>query len=80
MTAITVEQLQRDTERYLREAQSAPIAIEVNGQVVAMLKSAESVDTESVTEDRNRLMDSLLKATTHFRVGPKPTREEMNER
>ena len=31
-------------------------------------------------EERNRLMESLLQRTAHFRVGRKPTREEMNER
>ena len=29
---------------------------------------------------RDRLMESLLQATAHFRLGPKPTRDEMNER
>ena len=31
-------------------------------------------------DERNRLMDALLKATAHFRVGPRPTREELHER
>lgn len=31
-------------------------------------------------EERNRLMESLLRRTAHFRVGRKPAREEMNER
>jgi transcription elongation GreA/GreB family factor len=31
-------------------------------------------------EERNRLMEALLQRTAHFRIGPKPTREEMNER
>ena len=30
--------------------------------------------------ERNRLMEALLRRTAHFRVGAKPTREEMNER
>jgi hypothetical protein len=30
--------------------------------------------------ERDRLMEALLKRTAHFRVGRKPTREEMNER
>ena len=29
---------------------------------------------------RNYLMDAMLERTAHFRVGPKPTREEMHER
>jgi hypothetical protein len=31
-------------------------------------------------KERDRLMEGLLKRTAHFRVGRKPTREEMNER
>jgi hypothetical protein len=30
--------------------------------------------------ERDRLMESLLRRTARFRVGRKPTREEMNER
>lgn len=38
-----------------------------------------SAQQEEIKE-RDRLMESLLRATAHFRVGPKPTREEMHER
>lgn len=31
-------------------------------------------------DERNRLMESLLRRTARFRVGPRPTRVEMNER
>ena len=31
-------------------------------------------------KERDRLMEALLKRTAHFRVGRKPTREELNER
>lgn len=31
-------------------------------------------------EERNKLMESLLQRTAHFKMGKKPTREEMNER
>jgi len=30
--------------------------------------------------ERNRIMEDLLLATAHFRVGQRPTRDEMNER
>jgi hypothetical protein len=30
--------------------------------------------------ERDRLMERLLHATAHFRVGPRPTREELHER
>jgi antitoxin component of RelBE/YafQ-DinJ toxin-antitoxin module len=35
---------------------------------------------ESEAEERNRLMEALLQQTAHFRIGKRPTREEMNER
>jgi len=31
-------------------------------------------------EERSRLMEELLKRTSRFRVGPHPTREELNAR
>jgi antitoxin component of RelBE/YafQ-DinJ toxin-antitoxin module len=31
-------------------------------------------------EERDRLMESLLRRTARFRVGRRPTRQEMNER
>jgi hypothetical protein len=31
-------------------------------------------------DERNQLMEALLRRTADFRVGPKPTRGEMNER
>ncbi len=37
-----------------------------------------SRDTEA--RERDRLMESLLRRTAHFRVGRRPTRREMNER
>ena len=30
--------------------------------------------------ERNQMMEELLKRTAHFRIGVKPTRDEMNER
>jgi hypothetical protein len=35
---------------------------------------------EAEIAERDRLMESLLRKTAHFRVGKKPTREEMHER
>ena len=31
-------------------------------------------------EERDQLMEALLRRTAHFRIGKKPTRDEMNER
>jgi len=42
-------------------------------------KNGAGVSKKEVVE-RNQIMESLLKSTAHFRVGPKPTRQEMNER
>ena len=39
---------------------------------------ARSADREIA--ERNRLMDSLLRRTAHFRVGRKPAREELHAR
>ncbi len=40
------------------------------------------IDADQLEEidERDRVMESLLRGTAHFRVGPKPTRDELNER
>jgi hypothetical protein len=43
-------------------------------------RSRQSNKHAAEIEDRNRLMEALLRRTAHFRVGKKPTREEMNAR
>jgi hypothetical protein len=40
----------------------------------------ESAARQSEIEERNRLMEALLRRTAHFRMGRKPTREETNAR
>jgi len=42
--------------------------------------SRNDASRQAEIEGRNRLMESLLRRTAHFRVGRKPTRKEMNER
>jgi len=44
------------------------------------LSRKHGADRQSETRERDRLMESLLRRTAHFRVGRKPTRREMNER
>jgi len=46
------------------------------------IASSRQGDTarQSEIEERDRLMESLLRRTAHFRMGRKPTRKEMNER
>ena len=46
---------------------------------IASGRAGDAVRQREIVE-RNRLMDALLKRTARFRVGRKPTREEMNER
>lgn len=41
--------------------------------------SAAGGMTEEMRE-RDRLMEGMLQRTARFRIGPKPSREEMNER
>ena len=35
---------------------------------------------QAEVDQRNQMMEALLRKTAHFRKGPKPTRDEMNER
>ena len=42
--------------------------------------AAASPRLSAEIEERNRLMERLLRRTSQFRVGRKPTREEMHER
>jgi predicted DNA-binding protein len=46
----------------------------------APLKRKPGVRLTREMKERNQLMEALLKRTARFRVGRKPTREEMNER
>jgi hypothetical protein len=51
------------------------------GQATGSAKDAAiSAGLAAEIQERNRRMEALLQHTAHFRVGPKPTREEMNER
>ena len=53
--------------------------MEVSQMEVPEPNSEEDGDSEAERLLRNRMMDELLR-TTHFEIGPMPTREEMNER
>jgi hypothetical protein len=48
-------------------------------QRIARSRGGEA-EGDSEARERDRLMESLLRRTAHFRVGRKPTRREMNER
>lgn len=48
-------------------------------QRIARSRSGEAAG-QAEAQERDRLMESLLQRTAHFRVGRKPTRREMNER
>jgi hypothetical protein len=43
-------------------------------------RAAASPRLSAEIEERNQLMEHLLQRTSHFRVGRKPTRQEMHER
>ena len=45
---------------------------------LANVQPADAVTPE--VEERNKLMEALLLRTAKFRRGPKPTRDEMNDR
>jgi len=47
-------------------------------QLIAARPTADPRQAE--IDERNRLMDALLRRTAHFRVGRRPTRAEMSER
>lgn len=50
----------------------------LRGHIAEQSNGGSARDAEIA--ERERLMEDLLKATAHFRVGPHPTREEMNAR
>lgn len=54
--------------RFIEQALRERIAQSAGGAVTAEVR------------ERDRLMEALLKRTAHFRVGRRPTREEMNAR
>lgn len=56
--------------RYIEDALRQRIAL---GNKDASARRAEIAE-------RNRLMEALLRRTAHFRVGRRPTRDEINER
>ncbi len=54
----------------------------IEGALLAFINRGADLDPGLWDEiaERDRLMESLLRTTAHFRVGPKPKRREMNER
>ena len=80
----TTLRIDDDTYREAR-AKAASLGITVTRfiedalcQHIAGQQTEDGVSPEVVQQ--NQLMEALLQRTAHFRVGPKPTREEMNER
>ena len=55
--------------RFIEEA----LRLRINGK-----NRPSKIDRE--ISERDRMMEALLKRTSHFRKGSKPTREEMNAR
>ena len=48
--------------------------------LVAFGSCAKEDQLEARIEERNQLMEQLLQKTAHFKIGDRPTREEMNAR
>ncbi len=48
----------------------------------ARVENAASLDERRASEiaERERLMEALLQSTAHFRIGERPTRDQMHER
>ena len=63
--------------RFIEEALAERLRASGGARVRANGKT-KSLSAE--IEERNRLMESLLRRTSSFRIGPKPSREEMHER
>ncbi len=62
--------------RFLEEALRQKIAAS-RGDAA---RAGQPPELRAEIEERDRLMEALLRRTAHFRVGPRPTREEMNAR
>ena len=43
-------------------------------------RTSIAANRQAEVDQRNQMMKALLRKTAHFRKGPKPTRDEMNER
>ena len=54
----------------------------IEGALLAFITRDADVDPalRDEIDERDRLMEGLLQATAHFRMGPKPDRREMNDR
>jgi hypothetical protein len=72
----------RDEEYHAARVEAARRRTSVSALVRGFLVRlpANDMATDAEVEERNRLMDALLKRTARFRVGRKATREEMHER
>jgi hypothetical protein len=71
--------------RYMEEALRARLAAwkQESSRTVELLKeetSGEAVPDSEEIERRDALMEQLLRRMSRFQMGPKATREEMNER
>lgn len=64
--------------RFIEEALSQKVGKAKEGALSQ--KSPLSSTAQAGIMERNRLMEALLQRTAHFRVGAKPSREEMHAR
>jgi hypothetical protein len=64
--------------RFLEEALRQKIAVNHGEKVHG--ESAQPPELREEIEERDRMMEALLKRMAHFRIGAHPTREEVNAR
>jgi hypothetical protein len=64
--------------RFIEEALN--LRLRAGQQGVPNGLDAEELRRQEAMTQRNILMDGLLDRTAHYRIGPKPTRDEMHER
>lgn len=75
--------LRIDNEVYRKaKAEAARLGVTLTKFIEDALRAqvARANSSEAERAERDRLMEGLLRATAHFRVGPRPTRDEMHER
>ena len=75
---IILSPTERQPRQGWREAAARMVAAGDDGFRPSMERPDEGPLAEIA--ERDRLMEALLQATAHFRVGDRPTREQMHER
>jgi len=75
----TAERVRFHSGRPLHVGPISPPLGHREAKAEAARRGEEQSNSDEAAE-RDRLMEGLLQRTAHFRIGPKPSREETNER